>query len=128
MNITNPEIINLSAVTNYLVDFANDTKTILITGTNASANVIGTTGTANEYTVVDITFLGSVTGAGTLSIFGNAINASLLTTKFTAKAIYQSGSWTLYIIGSLDTAFITNSNVAGTAAISLSKLAALTAT
>lgn len=127
MNVTNPEIINLSLVTTYDVDFANITKSLIITGTNASVNVIGTTGVANEYTLVDILFLGSVTGAGSLQIFGQAIPSEILGVAFNAKAIYQNAAWTVYVTGNLTTPFISNANVVNDAAIATTKLANLTA-
>lgn len=127
MNVTNPEIINLSLVTTYDVDFANITKSLIITGTNASVNVIGTTGVANEYTLVDILFLGSVTGGGSLQIFGQAIPSEILGVAFSAKAIYQNAAWTVYVTGNLTTPFISNANVVNDAAIATTKLADLTA-
>jgi hypothetical protein len=127
MNVTNPEIFNLSAVTTYNVDFTNMTKTLIISGANTSVNVVGTTGTANEYTLIDVIYLGSITGAGTLQIFGASIPSQLLGVKFKATAMYYSGAWTIISLGSVDTAFVSNANVITNAAIELTKLANLTA-
>lgn len=127
MNVTNPEIFNLSSVTTYDVDFANLTKTLIISGSNTSVNVVGTTGVANEYTLIDIVYLGSITGGGSLQIFGISIPSQLLTVNFKATALYYSGSWTLISLGSIGTAFVNNSNIVGGANISLDKLATVTA-
>jgi hypothetical protein len=126
MNVTNPEIFNLSLDTTYDVDFANMTKTLIISGANTSVNVVGTSGTAQEYTLIDVIYLGSITGGGTLQIFGINIPSQLLTVSFKATALYYSGAWTLISIGSVGTAFVNNANVVSGANIAVNKLAALT--
>ena len=127
MNVTSPEIFNLSSATTYNVDFANMTKTLIISGSNTSVNVVGTSGSANEYTMIDIIYLGSITGGGTLQIFGINIPSQLLAVNFKATALYYSSSWTLISIGSIGTAFVNNANIVGGAAISFDKLATVTA-
>jgi hypothetical protein len=103
------------------------TKTLIISGANTSVNVVGTSGTAQEYTLIDVIYLGSITGDGTLQIFGINIPSQLLTVSFKATALYYSGAWTLISIGSVGTAFVNNANVVSGANIAVNKLAALAA-
>jgi hypothetical protein len=127
MIVANPEIIDLSLVTTYDVSFEGLTTTVFIKGTNASVNVIGTTGTPLEYAQVTFLYGANATG-GSVQIFGVAMPTQLLNTPHVIQCNYFESNWYVSFNANIGSAgLITNNNIASNAAIALDKLAALTA-
>lgn len=126
MTLTNPQIINLSTDTTFTVDFNNLVDTVFITGSNTSVNVIGTTGTANDYSAVTFMYAGTVTGDGQVQIFGRTMPSQLRSTPHVIECYYFNSTWYVnFSANAASTGFITNANVAANAAIAFSKMATL---